>query len=119
MTPHPWSVQIDDAVTVAREMLAERAIHHLPVLDQRQLVGMVTERDLILAHNRIAATVEEVMTTAYRVDGEAPLEQVLDWMAERGSDAVVVTEPDGKPIGIFTAMDAIRVLRDLLRRRAA
>ena len=118
MTRQPWSVQLDDSVSVARHMMAERQIRHLPVLDGRVLVGMVTERGLVAAADRVGATVEDVMTSARNLDVSTPLTDVLDIMAERHADAVVITK-DGRVDGIFTAMDAVRVLRDLLQRQAA
>jgi len=118
MTRQPWSVQLDDSVAVARQMLAQREIHHLPVLDGKLLVGIVTERDLALASNRVAATVEQVMTTVHRVDKGMPLEEVLEMMYSSRNDAVVVTDGD-RVEGIFTAMDAVRVLHQRLRRHAA
>ena len=118
MTRQPWAVRVDDSTAVARRMLAEREVHHLPVLDGEQLVGMVTERDLAVAADRIGVPVEAVMTTVHLVDVETPLDAVLEMMSEHRWDAVVATS-DGRIEGIFTAMDAVRVLRDLLRRRAA
>lgn len=118
MTRQPWAVRVDDSTAVARRMLAEREVRHLPVLDGDQLVGMVTERDLAIAADRIGVPVEAVMTTVHFVDVDTPLEAVLETMSEHRWDAVVVTS-DGRIEGIFTAMDAVRVLRDLLRRRAA
>lgn len=116
MTKQPWSVQIDDSVGVARLMLAERQVHHLPVLDGGKLVGMVTERGLARSRDGEAMTVEQVMTLAHEVDASTGLGDALELMAERQHDAVVVTG-EGRIEGIFTAMDAVRVLRDRLRSR--
>lgn len=118
MTPQPWVVQLDDSIAVARQMLATREVHHLPVLDGTNLAGMVVERDLMLAAERTGATVADVMTTAHEVDIGMSLDVVLEMMADLRWDAVVVTQ-QGRIEGIFTAMDAVRVLRDRLRRRAA
>ncbi|MBA3540249.1 MAG: CBS domain-containing protein [Deltaproteobacteria bacterium] len=117
MTEQPWALQIDDSVAVARQMFAERQIHHLPVLDGRELVGMVVARDLALAAHRLE-TVEKVMTAAHAVHADTSLEHVLDEMRQHGRDAVVIVD-DQKVLGIFTAMDAVRVLHDIVRRLAA
>ena len=113
MTTQPWTVQIDDSIAVARRMIAEREIHHLPVLDGNVVAGMVI--DLALAGDRLG-TVADVMLPAHQVAADTPLDEVLDLMANQRFDAVVVTE-NGTVEGIFTASDAVRVLRDLLRRR--
>jgi acetoin utilization protein AcuB len=122
MTRQPWSVQLDDSIGVARQMLAQREIRHLPVLDGDRSVGMVTERELARAADRAGATVEAVMAPAHSVDASASLADVLDAMLSRRSDAVVVTDEAGAVEGIFTAMDAVRLLREQLvkvKRRAA
>jgi acetoin utilization protein AcuB len=119
MTKQPWSVQLDDSLGVARQMLAQREIRHLPVLDGQRIVGMVTERDLALAAERTGATAEAAMAPAHVVELDAALADVLEEMVARRWDAVVVTSADGIVEGIFTAMDAVRLLRDLVKRRAA
>jgi acetoin utilization protein AcuB len=117
MTRQAWTVQLDDSVAVARRMIAEREIHHLPVLDGGVVVGMVTERDLALAGDRLG-TVADVIAPVHRVATDAPLDDVLDAMTAQRWDAVVVTD-NGSVEGIFTASDAVRVLRDVLRGRRA
>ncbi|MBX3161013.1 MAG: CBS domain-containing protein [Deltaproteobacteria bacterium] len=112
MTKQPWAVQVDDSIAVARQMMAEREIHHLPVLDGGELVGMLTHGDVA----REGATVEEVMGLACAVDANVAFGDALEVMLARGRDAVVITR-DGKIEGIFTAMDAVRVLRDRMRPR--
>ena len=118
MTKQPWSVQIDDSVIVAKHMMAERRIHHLPVLDGGRLVGMVTERDLVQGAARDTSNVEHVMGAAVEVDASMALADVLDTMVVRERDAVVITR-NGAIEGIFTAMDAVRALRERLRVRHA
>ncbi|HWU89154.1 MAG TPA: CBS domain-containing protein [Kofleriaceae bacterium] len=115
MTRQPWTVQLDDSLAVARRMIAECESHHLPVLDGGTVVGMVTERNLALAADRLG-TVADAMVPVHRVAADTPLDEVLDAMTAQRWDAVVVTG-NGKVEGIFTATDAVRVLRDVLRRQ--
>lgn len=114
MTRQPWAVQIDDSISLARQMLAEREIHHLPVLDAGVLVGMVTERELGRASPGEAKTVGQVMTLAQEVDANLAFGAALEGMLDRQRDAIVITSA-GQVEGIFTAMDAVRVLRERLR----
>jgi acetoin utilization protein AcuB len=117
MTRQPWTVQIDDSLGVARRMLAEREIHHLPVLDGGEVVGMLIDRDINLAGDRLG-TVADVMTSVYQVSADTPLGDVLDDMTSGHRDAVVVTR-DREVEGIFTSSDALRLLADMVRQRAA
>jgi acetoin utilization protein AcuB len=113
MTRQLWTVQLDDSIAVARRMIAEREIHHLPVINRGAVVGMVTERDLALAADRLG-TVADVVTAVECVEPDAGLDEVLDTMTERHLDSVVVTT-DGAVEGIFTSSDAVRALRDALK----
>lgn len=108
MTKQPWAVRLDDSVGVARQMLAVREIRHLPVLDGDRLVGIVTEREL--AGDR-TTTVDRVMRSVREVDAKVALTDALELMLEENRDALVVTR-NGAVDGIFTAMDAVRVLHD-------
>lgn len=115
MTRQPWTVQLDDSLAVARRMIAEREIHHLPVLDGGEVVGIVTEPGLSHAADHLG-TVEDVLESALTVSDDTPIDEVLDLMMSRRSDAVVVTGTDGGEVhGIFTATDAVRALREVLR----
>ena len=115
MTPQPWTVQIDDSIAVARQMMVEREIHHLPVLDGQKVAGIVTQRELARISDR-ASTVARAMISVPRVAPDTPVEDVLDTMIDERSDAIVVTR-ESTVEGIFTATDAVRALRELMRAR--
>ncbi len=116
MTRQPWTVQIDDSLAVARRMIVEREIHHLPVLDGGEVVGMMTERELAVAGDRLG-TAADAMVPAHCVPADAPLDEVLEALTARGRDAVVVVGDDGAVEGIFTTSDAVRMLLELVRPR--
>ena len=75
MTPDPDSVSSDTDVTAAFTSLAERGYRHIPVVDDKMLVGLVSMRDLM----RIAA-IQPADTTA--TDTPRGLEGVV--VAETG-----------------------------------
>lgn len=47
MTPHPHFVQMNQQISDARAALADGRFHHLPVLDGRRLVGIISTTDLL------------------------------------------------------------------------
>ena len=47
MTPHPRSVQVDQKLSDVRAALADYRIHHLPVVDGKRLIGIISSTDLI------------------------------------------------------------------------
>ncbi|NVB84816.1 MAG: CBS domain-containing protein [Kofleriaceae bacterium] len=114
MTRQPWTVQADDSLTIAREMLDLRRIHQLPVLDAGEITGMISARDLRAAGQRMGV-VAELMVPAATVAMDTELNDVLDLMSAERYDAVVVTDA-GRVEGIFTTTDALRILTSLLRR---
>jgi acetoin utilization protein AcuB len=61
--------------------------------------------------------VEEAMTlVVYTVAPDAPLDEVADHMADHKIGSVVVLT-GGKVSGVFTAVDGLRALADVLRGR--
>jgi acetoin utilization protein AcuB len=115
MTPVPHSIAPDDSVKAARELMRRRGVRHLPVMKNGKLVGLVSERDLLmaaeLAEPRKRVEVREVMAAdPYAVRAEAPSRRRL-------GSAVVL---DGKRVvGVLTTVDALRALADVLQGRFA
>ena len=116
MTAHPYAIGPRDKLSSARHLMAMRDIHHLPVMDDAQLVGIISDRDLYPVHPLHDITVGEMMTEdVAHCAAETPLDEVLDMMARRSCSSVVVLGPTGVE-GIFTVSDAMRALADVLRR---
>jgi acetoin utilization protein AcuB len=123
MTLGPHSVGVDQPLSVAHRIMREHGIRHLPVLRGGRLVGIVTQRDLYLVEtlrevDASSVRVEEAMTDdAYVVAPSEPLESVARTMAEKKYGCAVVME-GSEVVGIFTAVDALRALANLLAARA-
>jgi len=119
MTPLPQVVTTDDSLARARELMDEHAIHHLPVVEEGRLRGMVREHDLAFLEKRpgvepAQTKVTEAMTAdVYAVAPDCPLGEVFGTMADHRYDAVVVVDR-GEVSGIVTTVDAMHVLARLL-----
>jgi len=121
MTPFPYSIELSAPLEKARGLMDEHRVRHLPVMDGRALVGIVSDRDLRSAlavprGKRVASnlTVADVyVDEVYSVDLETPIEDVLATMAERHIGSAVVTRK-GHLAGVFTATDACRVFAEFL-----
>jgi acetoin utilization protein AcuB len=124
MTPFPWWVDIDEPLLVARDMMRQHKVRHLPVKENGKLTSVITDRDLKFALDpdlglppRESLRVRDVCVyTAYIVDIDSRLETVLDTMAERKIGSALVTR-DGNLVGIFTSTDACRALARMIRER--
>jgi len=120
MTREPYSISSSASLARAKALMGQHQIRHLPVIEGDKLVGVVSERDIAmlgavpgidLAHVEIS----RVMSPPLDVWGETPLDEVSELMSMHRSDCVVVRGGHGVE-GIFTAVDALQALADLLRR---
>jgi CBS domain-containing protein len=55
MTPQPVTVAPDDDLADAARVMAELGVRHLPVVEGRRLVGMLSVRDLIVHAGTVAS----------------------------------------------------------------
>jgi CBS domain-containing protein len=47
MTPNPLTISADDAILAAAQLMGERNLRHLPVVEGGNLVGIVSIRDVL------------------------------------------------------------------------
>jgi acetoin utilization protein AcuB len=124
MTPAPFTIGASESMAAAHAIMREHGVRHLPVVERARVVGIVSERDLHLMETLRdvepgKVRVKEAMTPdPYCVNRTTSLEEVAAIMAERKFGAVIVTDRDW-PIGIFTSIDALRLLVDISRRGRA
>jgi acetoin utilization protein AcuB len=122
MTAQPYTVPRMTTLAEAHRLMREHSIRHLPVLDNETLVGIVTERDLHLFETLPdldfdQTFVDEAMTEfPFVVVPDTPLDEVVAIMSEKKYGSAIVMGRKGVE-GIFTSVDACRVLADLLQER--
>ena len=124
MTPFPYTVQIDDPLTRAEEIMRKHGVRHVPVEEEERLVGIATHRDLALLVNRALDELSRskirvrqiCVRDPYVVDLNEPLDRVVLEMAARHLGSALVVR-EGRLAGIFTVTDACEVLGEILRAR--
>lgn len=122
MSTCPLTVGTDQSLDYAHGIMRENNIRHLPVLVGGKLAGIITQRDLALIEtlkdvDPRTVTVDDAMTTeVYHVEPDAPLDEVVDEMAEHKYGCAVVMQ-NNHVVGIFTAVDAMKALSELLHGR--
>lgn len=117
----PCTIHRGATLSQARDLMTEYAIWQLPVVDGGKLVGIVSERDLSLL-DRFSGdrdlTVDQAMSADVYVAGtDDPLDAILDQMAEQHLGSIVVLDRYGDVEGIFTTVDAMRALVDVLEQQ--
>lgn len=102
----------ETTVSKAAELMANRNVGAVMVVEHERLVGIFTERDVVfrvIARGRDAQTTRlaEVMTTApLTVDPDKSYGHALLIMYENGFRHVPVIE-NGKPVGIVSSRNAL------------
>jgi acetoin utilization protein AcuB len=120
MTASPWTIGPHKSIALARKMMQDHGVRHLPVLNGGQIVGIISERDIFLveslpATNPTVVRVDEAMVEeVFIVAPDAPLEDVVRQMMARKLGSAVVAE-GAHVVGVFTTIDALRVLDQQLR----
>ena len=116
MSPAPHTIGADQPLSVAAEIMRANKIRHLPVLSDGELVGLLSDRDLSLVAGSagLKTVVEEAMSPeVFKLSPDTSLEWVALEMAQHKYGSTVVVEHD-KVVGVFTTVDALRALQDLL-----
>lgn len=124
MTTTPHTVRPSLTLNEAMKLMREHQIRHLPILEGGQLVGLLTERDIRMIESfkdvdPAKFVVEDAMSQeVYVVPPSAPLDEVAAEMASKKYGSAVVMQ-NQKVVGIFTMVDAMSALSELLHTRLA
>jgi CBS domain-containing protein len=115
MTRSPHAVASRDKLSTARDVMRHYQIRHLPVIDDRTLVGVVSDRDLRDFDGQDDQVADAMTQQMVQVQATTALDEVIALMQTGHVNAVVVTGLEGVE-GIFTSTDALRAFSDVLQR---
>lgn len=122
MTPFPYSIDADQTLGAARQLMQEHQIRHLPVKSGENLLGILSDRELQLMIERFRGEIvvpeprvrDVIRSEIYIVDLSTPVSIVAAEMAEKKIGSALVTK-GGRLAGVFTVTDACRCLARMLR----
>ena len=123
MTPRPISTEAQTSLFDAGRIMTSHGIRHLAVMENGKLVGILSERDLHFALslkgvNPANLRVADAMTPdLITFPSSTALEEVASVMARRRSGSALVVD-DGNLVGIFTTVDGMRMLSQLIGGRS-
>ena len=118
-SPALLQVEPDATIDQVVALMVDHNVRHIPVVSNNHAVGILSERDLVLltryAHpDRVIAA--DVMTKdPYHVNETTPLDEVAFCLSQRKIGSALVTDKNGKIVGIFTVTDALNALIETLR----
>lgn len=120
MTEIPATADQGLRLSDARERMFMDHIHHLVVLKDEHLCGVLSLGDITLALSlrgvdATSATVADAMTSdPYACRPTTPVSEVAREMEAHGYGCVIVTDDEDEVVGIFTTTDALRALRQVV-----
>ena len=122
MTTNPHSIGFDQSLRSAAAMMDKHRIRHLPVLNGNHVIGILTDRDLKFALSMKDVDAESVKVEdickeeVYIATPNSMLEEVVQNMATKKIGSALIMD-NHKLVGIFTSIDALNALVDLLNKR--
>jgi len=117
MTPFPYFAEESESLDAVAALMAEHAIHHVPVVRDGKVVGMISEKEIRVHRATPGACARDVLVPdPYVVEMHTPLADVVSAMAERRDGSAIVVKK-GKLAGILSITDVCRVLATILRER--
>lgn len=114
MTPVPITVDEDSDLVVARKILRENKIRHLPVTHRGRLTGILSDRDIkliALLPDIEKIRVADIMTRhPFTVPEQMPVLEGILKMAKNKYGCLIAKRPNGEVAGIFTTQDALNLI---------
>ena len=127
MSNDPLTVSPSDTVGKAEELMYENHYRQLPVVDDKQLIGIVSDRDIrsFLAQpsfvepekraRALRTKVNEIMTAKpLTVSSEDDLREAVELLIEEKIGGIPVIDDTEGLVGIVTYVDVLRFLLDRL-----
>jgi CBS domain-containing protein len=120
-------VDRNDTLHAVEERMATKRIRHFPVLEQGDVVGLVTQRDLFKAAMSStmgygakaqqaflqSVRVKEIMVyPVVTISPETSVAEAVDMLMQQGIGCLPVMEA-GRLVGILTKTDLLRCLRTM------
>jgi len=119
MSPGPPTNGREQSLAAAKQLMHKSHVRHLPVLHGGKLVGVISERELdvigALPGSKQLSVEDAMVPDVYVTSQDAELATVVSDMARLKVGSAIVVQGDDV-VGVFTAVDGLRALADLLTR---
>ena len=125
MTTRVVTIEMDDSLEVVRDIFKKVRFHHLLVVDNNRLVGIISDRDMLKAVSPFVGTMSETTRDqatlnkrAHQIMSHHPvtvrssctLQEAAELMLARGVSCLPITTIGGEVLGIVTWKDVLRAI---------
>jgi CBS domain-containing protein len=120
MTTNPATIGPNDPASMARQLLDSSDIHHLPVVENGKLAGIISSSDLLKLYllddcgidmpNADTSVCQIMESNPVVLESGASLRDAANMLAIGGYHAAPVIEPDRTLVGIVTTGDLVNHL---------
>ncbi|MGK0414410.1 MAG: CBS domain-containing membrane protein [Polaribacter sp.] len=122
------TLNISDTLVDAKKIFEENSIRHIPIVDEKQIVGMLSYSDILKVGYADATedeknieltifdwfTIKQVMAKElYSVPSNSTVKEVAEMLVDKEFHALPVVDDD-ELVGLVTSTDFIRYLADTL-----
>jgi acetoin utilization protein AcuB len=120
-TPNPITVPSDSPIEKVYELMNRHGIRHVPVLNGKTVVGIISERDVRVAANLsrkeklLVKAMDIMVAEPVTVSAGAALDDVAFEMSQSKIGSVLVNDENDELLGIFTVTDALNALIEIAR----
>lgn len=125
MSRHVVTATMDDTLATIQELFKEHRFHHLLVVEQRKLVGVISDRDLLKAISPNIGTLSETDRDRATLNKRAhqimsrnpiaataitPIEAAAKLMIEKKVSCLPITTEENTLVGILSWKDIMKAL---------
>jgi acetoin utilization protein AcuB len=121
------TADVRDSLETVRALLQRESFHHVPILDEKRLVGIISSRDLVRVYREarsddvegeepsnsaspnVASTMQTDLVT---MRSDESVEKAIDALADGAIHSVLVLNAHDELVGIATNIDVLEYLFD-------
>ena len=117
MSTNVVSLDVNDNLSAVMDILKKNRVHHLPVIDGKKLVGIVTSWDLLKLNRTFeeyqSIKVSDIMTRKLAVlEPNMHIGSAAEVLLANLFHAIPIVNDDYELVGIVTAFDILRYEHD-------
>ena len=111
MNPNIHFVSPNDIIDKAVQKMSQLLIHHLIVLEDHEVVGLVSDRDLLKSIHTTKNHIREIMNEKVLLcHSQTEIRLIAKVLYEEQISSIVVVDENHKPLGIITRSDLLNFI---------